>query len=58
MSNYIEKIEINLDKIRSNYDLIRRGLTTKLLKNLSNLKTITADKNIWSNSDAKIFFKK
>ena len=26
MSNYIENIEINLDKIRSNYDLIRRGV--------------------------------
>ena len=52
----LEYIELNLKKIRSNYDLIRRGFDYKSLKNLKDLKLISSDPNIWKKNDAKNIF--
>ena len=56
MSN-LEIIELNLKKIRSNFDLIRRGFDyNSLKKKLEDLKIKSSDPNIWEKSDAKNIF--
>ena len=53
----IELIEDKLKKIRSNFDLIRRGFDYNSLKNkLEDLKLKSSDPNIWENNDAKNIF--
>ena len=53
----IEFIEVNLKKIRSNFELIRRGFDYNSLKNkLQDLKLKSSDPNIWEKNDAKNIF--
>ena len=52
-----ELIQKNLDEIRSNFSLIRRGFDYKVIKSeIIVLKEKTSDPNIWEKKEAKNIF--